>query len=288
MPTVELNGRPLYYETAGEGFPLIFTHEFGGSYEAWEPQMRYFSRKYMVVTWGQRGFPPTPALEDPAAYSQSNSVEDLFQLSKHLGVQQAHYVALSMGSNVTLEFAMTHPELLRSLTLAGCGAGSINFEQARPGFGQLADRIEREGMEKHAFDYASARTQYMKKDPRGWIDMYERLRKFSGVGRANTLRGVQMKRPSIFELENELKQIAIPTLIIVGDEDGACVEPSLFMQKHIPNNGMVMFPKTGHTVNLEEPELFNATLQNFLTAVEQGAWRARSEEPKLPIPAPTF
>jgi proline iminopeptidase len=64
-------------------------------------------------------------------------------------------------------------------------------------------------------------------------------------------------------------------LIIVGDEDDACIEPSLFLKKMIATSGLAMFPKSGHAVNLEEPALFNQTLDAFLALVEAGRWPAR-------------
>ena len=272
MPTFEMHGLPVYYEEAGDGFPLVFTHEFGGSYASWEPQLRFFSRRYRVITWAQRGFPPLPAPEDPDAYSQDHSVADLRGLVQHLGIDTAHFVGLSMGGHVTLHFGFAYPQLCRSLVLAGIGAGSLNREQAVAGFHESAARLEREGIAPHAEQYAGQRTQLRAKDPRGWQEFAEALSRHSARGRASTLRGVQSRRPSIFQLENELRALRPPALIIVGDEDDACIEPSLFARRHIPNGGMAMFPRTGHTVNLEEPDLFNRTVLDFLTAVEQNAW----------------
>ena len=81
-----------------------------------------------------------------------------------------------------------------------------------------------------------------------------------------------MKRPTIFALEEKLLQLQVPTLVMIGDEDGPCVEPAVFMKRKIPNAGLAVFPQSGHTINLEEPDLFNRTVQEFLTAVETGTW----------------
>jgi pimeloyl-ACP methyl ester carboxylesterase len=77
-------------------------------------------------------------------------------------------------------------------------------------------------------------------------------------------------------LEVELKQMTIPTLIIVGDEDEPCLEPGLFLKRTIASAALVTFPKTGHTLNLEEPELFNRTVQDFLSQVDAGRWSLRN------------
>jgi pimeloyl-ACP methyl ester carboxylesterase len=86
------------------------------------------------------------------------------------------------------------------------------------------------------------------------------------------LRGVQMKRKTIFELEAELRRLEVPSLVVVGDQDEPCLEPSLFMKRHIPHAGLVMLPMTGHTANIEEPALFNLHVSEFLAAVENGRW----------------
>ena len=99
----------------------------------------------------------------------------------------------------------------------------------------------------------------------------------SGVGSALMARGVQLKRKTIYQLEPELKKIAAPTLVVVGDQDEPCLGPGLFMKKHIPHAGLVVVPMTGHTVNIEEPGLFNQLVSEFLTSVENGrygSWNA--------------
>ena len=60
--------------------------------------------------------------------------------------------------------------------------------------------------------------------------------------------------------------------MVVGDQDEPCLEPSLFMKRHLPHAGLVMLPMTGHTANIEEPALFNLTVSEFLAAVENGRW----------------
>jgi len=91
------------------------------------------------------------------------------------------------------------------------------------------------------------------------------------------MRGVQAMRPSLWDLEDGLRRMALPTLVIVGDEDDHCLQPGLFLKRTIPACGLSVFPKTGHTLNLEEPALFNAVLAEFLTQAEAGAWLPRDK-----------
>lgn len=81
-----------------------------------------------------------------------------------------------------------------------------------------------------------------------------------------------MKRPTIYELEKDIQQIKAPTLVLIGDEDAPCVDAAIFMKRNIPSCGLSVFPQAGHTINLEEPELYNRTVLDFLTAVEAGKW----------------
>jgi pimeloyl-ACP methyl ester carboxylesterase len=89
------------------------------------------------------------------------------------------------------------------------------------------------------------------------------------------MRGVQRRRPSIFELEDRLTKLEVPTLIMTGDEDEPCLEPALFMKRKIRGAGLVVIPNSGHAINLEEPDLFNRAVLDFLTAVDAGRWPRR-------------
>jgi pimeloyl-ACP methyl ester carboxylesterase len=89
------------------------------------------------------------------------------------------------------------------------------------------------------------------------------------------MRGVQMQRPSLYDLEAQFKAMKPPVLVMVGDEDDHCLQPGIYLKKTIPACGLVVFPKSGHTLNLEEPALFNDLLGEFLARVEAGAWKLR-------------
>ena len=141
----------------------------------------------------------------------------------------------------------------------------------------MAQVIEQQGMEAAAKLIAggSTRIQHQIKDPRGWEEFLLRLSEHSAKGTALTLRGVQKRRASLYEEEEGLKRLQLPTLIIVGDEDEGCLEPSLFMKRTISASGLVVLPKTGHNLNLEEPALFNAACQDFFFRAEAGHWKVR-------------
>ena len=275
MPTLTTDdGIKLYYEESGSGTPIVFVHEFGGDYRSWEPQVRYFSRRYRVVTWNYRGFPPSEVPKDPAAYSVEIFVEDLRGLMKHLGLARAHVGGLSLGGGVALNFGIRHPELASSLIIAGAGSGTVDRENFLKNAEQSAVLYEREGAvaKQRTFAETPTRKGFASKDPRGWAEFLRNVLDHSGLGSALTTRGVMIKRKTIFELEPELKKLQVPSLIVVGDQDEPCLEPGLFMKRHIPHAGLVVMPMTGHTANIEEPALFNQTVAEFLTSIENGRW----------------
>jgi pimeloyl-ACP methyl ester carboxylesterase len=120
-----------------------------------------------------------------------------------------------------------------------------------------------------------ARVQFQNKNPRGWAEFATALAAHSSLGSALTMRGVQAARPSLYALTDELARVRTPVLVLVGDEDEGCLEPAMMLKRTIPAAGLVVLPNTGHTANLEEPDVFNHAVDRFLAAVARGAWRPR-------------
>jgi len=271
------DGVKLYYEEAGSGFPVVFVHEFAGDCRSWEPQMRQFARHYRCVAFNARGYPPSDVPRDVAAYSQDRAVKDVAAVCAALGIAKAHVVGLSMGGYAALHFAMRRPDIARSAVIAGCGYGSEPEKQAtfRRDSEASAKRFEELGGAGAAKIYADVPTRWplRDKDPRAWAEFRLRLAEHDGLGSANTLRGVQMRRPSLWELVEDMRRIRVPCLIVTGDADEPCLAPGLLMRREIPGAGLLVLPRTGHALNIEEPEAFNRALTEFFLAVEQGRWR---------------
>jgi len=122
---------------------------------------------------------------------------------------------------------------------------------------------------------APSRIPFLLKDPRGHAEFYQSLARHDATGSANTMRSFQGGRPSIYTLTEAIEKVPTPALIICGDEDDNCIEPSLFLKKHLPAAGLAFFPKSGHVLNLEEPALFNEMVERFIALAEAGRWRAR-------------
>jgi pimeloyl-ACP methyl ester carboxylesterase len=277
MPRAAVNGVEVHYEVTGEGFPVVFSHEFAGDYRSWDPQVRFFARRYQCITYNHRGYPPSSAPEDPEAYSQDLLVEDLRGLLRLLGIEGAHLVGFSMGASVVLNFALRYPDACRSIVVAGAGTGSTHRERFEQDVASIVELLNTRGMRAFADVYARnpSRVPFERKDPKGWAEFREQLGQHSAVGSALTMQGVQLRRPTIFALKEQFNQLRVPTLVLVGDEDEPCIEPSVFMKREIPSAGLEVFPQTGHTLNLEEPARFNQAVLDFLHRVEAGRWATR-------------
>jgi len=119
------------------------------------------------------------------------------------------------------------------------------------------------------------RVQHQNKDPRGWREFADQLAEHSTEGAALTMRGVQKRRPSLFDLVDKMKAMTVPTLVMTGDEDWPCLEPGILMKKNIPTAALVVMANSGHNINLEEPALFNMHLADLFQAADAGAWPKR-------------
>ena len=273
------DGVRLHYEEAGSGTPILFVHEFAGDHRSWEPQMRFFVRRHRCIAYAARGYTPSDVPAATDAYSYRHFMRDTVAVLDHLQIGRAHIVGLSMGGYTAVQVGINHPERALSLTIAGAGSGSERWytEQFRAHSREVAKQFETAGSAAVARNYGigPGRVPFEIKDPRGYAEFVRLLAEHDAQGSANTMRGFQAERPSIYDFEDEIRRIALPALIVVGDEDDPCLEPSLFLKKHIAASGLAVFPKTGHVVNLEEPALFNRTVADFIARVEAGRWPPR-------------
>jgi pimeloyl-ACP methyl ester carboxylesterase len=280
MPAIVTDdGVTLHVEETGEGEPLLFIHEFAGDHRSWEPQVRFFSGSFRCITYAARGYPPSDVPTDPAAYSQTRAVADAVAVLDGLSIVRTHVVGLSMGGFTALHLAMAHADRVSSAVVAGVGYGAEpdRADAFRAESMLTGAAFAAEGAAKVAERYAlgPARVQFQNKNPRGWAEFAAALAAHSSLGSALTMRGVQAARPSLYALTDELARVRTPVLVLVGDEDEGCLEPAMMLKRTIPAAGLVVLPNTGHTANLEEPDVFNHAVDRFLAAVARGAWRPR-------------
>ena len=273
------DGVKLYYEVTGSGPDMVFVHEFGGDYRSWEPQLRFFARRYRCITYSARGFPPSDIPEDSAAYSQARAVRDIVAVMDAVGSQKAHVVGLSMGGFATLHLGLDFPERALSLVVAGCGYGAelAKRDQFREESVVSAGIMREQGMAAFVAAYSTGptRVQFENKDPRGFEEFRQQFEEHSALGSSNTQLGVQRERPSLYDLRDRLAKMHVPTLVMNGDEDWPCLLPGLMLKETIPSAALLVLPNVGHTINLEAPDAFNSAVLDFVTWVDCGRWPTR-------------
>jgi len=280
VPTVTtVDGVKLFYVEAGSGFPVVLVHEFAGDYRSYEWQLHYFARHYRCIAYNARGFPPSDVPTELDSYSQDRARDDIRDLLDQLKIEQAHIVGVSMGAFAALHFGFAYPGRARSLVLGGCGYGANPASRAQfeAEAEAAAERFETTEMAVAARAYGEGpgRQQLRAKDPLAFAEFLANLGEHSPVGSALTLRGVQKRRPSLYDLTDQMKQLAVPVMVMTGDEDMPCVEPSIFMKSSIPAAGLAIFPRTGHALNVEQPSLFNWIVAEFFHQVEADRWPMR-------------
>ncbi|WP_372623892.1 alpha/beta fold hydrolase [Falsiroseomonas sp.] len=283
MPTVRTDdGVNLHYEEAGSGTPMVFVHEYAGDHRSWEMQLRFFARRYRCIAFAARGYPPSDVPTDPEKYSQDRATDDIAAVIKGLNLGPSHVVGLSMGGFATLHMGLRHPSLARSLVAAGVGYGAApgKIAQFHAETDAAIARIRAETMAVFGKTYSRGPTRlvFQEKDPRGYAEFQQQLCEHSTEGSALTMNGVQRRRPSLFDLQDGFAKMTVPTLIIAGDEDDPTLEASLYLKRTIMSSALLVMPKCGHTMNLEDPDAFNRAVLDFVTQVDGGTWRNRIPE----------
>jgi len=281
MPKIRTSdGVSLHYEEAGAGTPVVFVHEFAGDYRTWEPQMRRIARTHRCVTFSQRGYPPSDIPDDAARYGQDIARADVVALIDALGIERAHVVGHSMGAYTALHVGIKHPQRCISVTAAGCGWGSLADPAARAAMRAQAAETSKmfieKGMDAAAVLYTDNPTRNTQKykDPRGYAEFVRMLAEHSAKGHSMTMAMLQAKRPTLWDMDADLKKFSVPLLIIVGDEDETCLDGSVFLKRTAPTAGLLVVPRSGHTITSEEPDVVNAALAELFAAAESGRWLA--------------
>jgi pimeloyl-ACP methyl ester carboxylesterase len=279
MPTISApDGTKLYVEEVGSGLPVVFVHEYAADYRTWEPQMRHFARSHRCVTYSQRGYPPSDVPEDPGKYTQNLFRDDVVAVMDALKIDRAHVVGHSMGASTALHVGIRYPQRCISVTAAGCGYGSSAdpklVEESRAASRENAKMFAENTMADAAVKYGDGATRqaHKNKDPRGYAHFIKMLSGHSPLGHSLTMANLQAKRPTLWDMQADLKKFSPPLLIVVGDEDDWCLDASVFLRRTAPTAGLVVVPRTGHTLTSEEPEKFNAALAEFLAEAERGTW----------------
>ena len=273
------DGFALYYETHGSGPPIVLVHELGGSHASFHFQVEAWSPRFQCVTYNARGYPPSDVPPNVESYSQDMAASDIGAVLDAAGLADAHLLGVSMGSAAVLQFALRHPARARSIILCSIGSGSDQPQgEYRASMEAQADFAQSRGAKALAERMLQMPTRNRLKDksPAEYQKFIAQLAAVSPLGIANTMRGVQARRPPIYAHKERVASLKVPTLIVVGDEDEPCIRPSHFLHDTIPGARLEVIAKCGHLVNIEEPAILNPMVLDFIEMCEAGRGTAPS------------
>ena len=231
MPTVNRNGVNIYFETHGDGPAIFLTHGFSDNLGIWQNQIEPLSKKNTLILWDLKGHGKTDSPEDMAHYSEEETLLDMLKILDHLNIKKASLGGFSLGGYMSLAFYRKYPNRVSSLLIIDTGPGFKNDDA-------------REGWNKYAIKSA---------------EKYE-SRNLKGIG--NAARGMLTQKDD--RIIKSLPDILVPTLIIVGENDKPFLSAADYMNSKIKNSKKNIIPDAGHAVNIEQPELFNSAVLEFL------------------------
>lgn len=269
MPHVDVDGVKIYYESHGQGFPLVLCHGISGDTEAWVNQVPPFSRKYQVITWDARAHGRSDAPADPNAYGLTRFADDLKGLLDHLGFDQVYLLGHSMGGGVAVRFTTTYPERVKALIVTDSFTGSglpvppdiramreKSIELAlTQGMMAVADQALQENpnvmgrVRGDAEVERAMRIRYAKIDPNGY------------AGSVRTILDNQFP-------DEWWGHITMPTLVMVGANDHASITGSEHTHAKIPGSEYIVIPDAAHMAYLDQPQAFTDHVLGFLSKVE--------------------
>jgi len=220
----------------------------------WDGQHAFLGDRYRLISWDMRGHGQTESPSDPAQYSHALTVGDMKALLDHLGIQRAVIGGLSLGGTMSLEFYVTHPQMVEALVICDSGPGYRNAD-AREKWNERA-RSRATELEARGLAALSGRSR----------EMQEAMgHHASAQGLAHAARGMLAQTDA--RAIDGLPSIAVPTLVIVGDKDEPFVAPCEYMAKKIPGARLEVIKGAGHSSNLDQPEAFNRVFVDFLDSL---------------------
>jgi pimeloyl-ACP methyl ester carboxylesterase len=252
MPKLNHDGVNLYYEIHGSGPAILLSHGYSSTLEMWRGQVASLSRHYQLILWDMRGHGQTDSPDDSAAYSEGATVTDMTALLEAAKVKCAIVGGLSLGGYMSLAFHLAHPEQVNALLLLDTGPGFKN-DEARAAWNkralETARTFEADGL-------ASLQSRSREKS----MSTHR-----SATGLARAARGMLTQRDA--RVIKSLTHIQVPTLIIVGADDTAFLASADYMTAKIPNAQKIVIPHAGHAVNLDQPEVVNQAVAEFLQSL---------------------
>ena len=255
MAILDRDGVKLHYDIhgSGGGTPLLLTHGYGASGRMWESNVPALGRDRPAITWDMRGHGSSDAPDSGSLYTHEACLEDMAALLDVADVEAAVLCGMSLGGFLSLRFRLRYPARVRALVLVDTGPG-FRDSSARERWNKWAraqaDDLEARGAGALLIGREQGQGQHV-----------------HGIrGIAHAARGMLVQDDSA--VLDALREIDVPTLIIVGSEDTQFLVAAEVMEARIPGARRVVLEGAGHAANIDAPEEFNAIVSDFLEALE--------------------
>jgi pimeloyl-ACP methyl ester carboxylesterase len=259
MPLLARPGGSIRYQVSGNGSPaLLLTHGFAATSAMFAANVPAVADRHQVITWDIRGHGGSDYPAEPASYSAAAALDDMAALLAQCKLDQAVLGGHSLGGYLSLDFALTYPDLVAGLVLIDTGPGFRN-DDARDGWNHRAE-VTATRLAERGLGALGPGTELHSGEHRDASGLIHAARQTLTQRDAHVLNG--------------LPSISVPTLVIVGSDDGPFLAAADYMTAKMPLARKVVIPGAGHAPNVDKPELFDAELRGFLnqlTALEGGA-----------------
>lgn len=260
MSVIRVNDALLSVEEAGHGPAVVFAHGGGGDLSQWRHQIPVFARQYRVIAFDARGHGGSSL--GNGASGIGTFVSDLQTLLRHLEIRQAHFVGATLGGVTVLELALAHPEMARTLVLVSTAPDTT--EEMRSRFAASAAIIESGDLDGFAegFVHFIFSADYVAGHRDEVADFRRRLARVDPVGYARAI-GALANRP---DLTPRLRTLAVPSLIVTGELDPipTSATGAALLGRSLPNSRAEVVSGAAHLPQIEQPQIFNRLVLDFL------------------------
>lgn len=248
MAFLNRDGVRIFYDVQGSGPAVLLSHGYSATSQMWTRQVEALKDRYRVITWDMRGHGQSDSPDDQAQYSEEATCADMAAILRELGIEKAVIGGLSLGGYMSLAFNVRYPEMVKALMLFDTGPGYKN-------------PVGREGWNKTAEARAVAfETKGLESLGRGAEVRIAQHR--SAAGLAKAARGMLAQFDS--RIIESLEHITVPTLVLVGANDEPFLGATDYMVAKIKGSRRVVIADAGHAANIDQPEAFNAAVEEFL------------------------
>ena len=266
--TIEINGGKLYYETTGEGEPLVLAHAGFVDSGMWDAQWQAFAQHYRVIRFDMRGFGRSDRATGPVSRR-----EELYQVLTQLGIERVALVGCSLSGTAALDLALEHPEMVSALVLVSATPSGFELQGEPPRY--VIDMIG--AMQQGDLERAS------ELQIRIWVDGMHRepdevdaqvrqqasaMNKVAVNNGTAAIADMQPLNPLDPPAVERLHEVHTPTLILAGALDHPEIHRAAdMMAGAIPDAQTLLIPDSAHVPNMEQPEIFNRAVLDFLSNI---------------------